>query len=416
MKTTLPKRVIFNALFEIKYVWITLLLLSFAFLRNSFAQETMYHSGDTTFIETESETYFLLNDTVYIVVDGIQQVVRSLSSLQEQKEEQVTNKVQPDTTFVNVEGIYEDPNNPDGVQGSDEAVQVEPLAFPEPEKSIVMLKSAKLPSLKSASATDPVWDEEGAVNIVKSAQTTLTTNRWKINVKVEGKNIKDSTDVVIVIDDSGSMSGNRIESARNAAKEFVDQLIPVSGSGDIRIAIVTINSPGNSGYPQLDHVLSANTASLKNAIDQIGASGGTNIQGGFYRARQVLANSTVDNKFVVLLSDGDPTYSYEFDSDMLSTVSVNLESCDNDNPVWSPGSLNANQLYFDNSTIDVDYGTRVGGGSNYTYSGNWSFSTTQSCSYTTYVNGDCIDWGLFHLWCNEYEQIQTTITENYTFF
>ena len=43
----------------------------------------------------------------------------------------------------------------------------------------------------------------------------------------------------MVLDDSGSMSGGKLTEMKAAADEFVDGLI--DGSGNIRIAIVTIN-------------------------------------------------------------------------------------------------------------------------------------------------------------------------------
>src|SRR5699024_53016 len=52
--------------------------------------------------------------------------------------------------------------------------------------------------------------------------------------------------------------------------------------------------------------------SLLNAINGISASGGTNIQGGLRTANNLLANnSSAQSKIIVLLSDGEPTYSYK---------------------------------------------------------------------------------------------------------
>ena len=178
-----------------------------------------------------------------------------------------TTSVEPDTTYIHVENSYEDPENPDGLQiSTEESLKVEPLFFTTSTKSAKILKSSSL--LKSAMTDTPIWPEEGAVNIEKTAQSTADPEQWKINVKVEGKNIENSTDVVLVIDDSGSMGSSKMEDAKDAAKTFVDQLIPTSNSGNIRIAIVTINS-SISGIPEIDKSFSKNVEKLKSTINTI---------------------------------------------------------------------------------------------------------------------------------------------------
>ncbi|SHG03396.1 SprB repeat-containing protein, partial [Mariniphaga anaerophila] len=206
--------------------------------------------------------------------------------------------------------------------------EIDAPAVPFSAPSLKMLKSGSV-LLKSATTTSSEleWPNPGAVHIAKTAEATGTDGKWKINILVEGKNIQSSTDVVLVIDDSGSMgsgSESKMEEAKNAAKNFVTNLLADENSG-IRIAVVTINSGAptsfndwsGSGIPETDIQFTDNVADLNSAIDNINAGGGTNIQGGFYVARQNLHNySTADNKAVVLLSDGVPTYSYE------STVTV----------------------------------------------------------------------------------------------
>ncbi|NMD43672.1 MAG: VWA domain-containing protein, partial [Firmicutes bacterium] len=50
---------------------------------------------------------------------------------------------------------------------------------------------------------------------------------------------------------------------------------------------------------------------LLDVIDDLTADGGTFTQAGLRQARLLLESSTADNKSIVLLSDGEPTYSYE---------------------------------------------------------------------------------------------------------
>jgi Mg-chelatase subunit ChlD len=177
-------------------------------------------------------------------------------------------------------------------------------------------KLAKMTSINSqvATGTSLEWPNPGAVHIEKTAEATATPGKWKIDILTQGKNIPTTTDVVLVIDDSGSMDGDKIASAKSAANTFVDELL--TGSTGIRVSVVTINSPDSgkvsgSGKPEIDQDFTDNITSLHSAINSISAKGGTNLQGGFYVARLLAESSTADKQVVILLSDGAPTYSYE---------------------------------------------------------------------------------------------------------
>ncbi|MFD0620684.1 MucBP domain-containing protein, partial [Paenibacillus sp. GCM10027629] len=163
-----------------------------------------------------------------------------------------------------------------------------------------------LPVSSAAASNDLVWPNPGAVNLTKKAEPTGTPGEWKVTLTVEGKNIKSSSDVVLVIDRSGSMKGTRMSKAIESAQKFVDRLLykdsttriaAVSFAGDV----TDVSDFKNAG--QID--------ALKKAIGNISPSGGTNIQGGIHRADELLKSSKADNKVIVLLSDGEPTYSYK---------------------------------------------------------------------------------------------------------
>ena len=149
-----------------------------------------------------------------------------------------------------------------------------------------------------AMASDGIsWPNPGAINLTKEAEpVTETENQWEITLTIEGKNIQKTSKVVLVIDKSGSMgSGSKLANTKLAAKEFVDKLLLQDKSTEI--AIVTFDaSPhtiknfigyGNAGEGKTE---------LKNAIDGISASGGTNIQAGIHRAQELLDGVTADNK------------------------------------------------------------------------------------------------------------------------
>lgn len=97
--------------------------------------------------------------------------------------------------------------------------------------------------------------------------------------------------------------GGRIDYAKKSAKSFIEELLP---SSTTRIAIVTFDS-----RVYIESGLTNNKNSLNRIIDGIDVGGGTFTQAGIRQAELILQNSTADNKHIVLLSDGEPTYSYE---------------------------------------------------------------------------------------------------------
>ncbi|MCY7561501.1 S-layer homology domain-containing protein [Paenibacillus macerans] len=168
-------------------------------------------------------------------------------------------------------------------------------------------------SVFGASSGDPVWPNPGAIQLSKTAQPTGSPGEWEITLKAEGKNVRTSSDIVLVIDKSGSMdqrSGwftpSKMDNAKDAAKKFVDNLLLPNSS--TQIAVVSFNKSSTliSGFKG-----AGNKNALKNAIEGIEPTGGTNIQAGLKKASDLLANSIAQNKIIVLLSDGEPTFSFK---------------------------------------------------------------------------------------------------------
>ncbi|HNZ63327.1 MAG TPA: VWA domain-containing protein, partial [Bacillota bacterium] len=152
----------------------------------------------------------------------------------------------------------------------------------------------------------------GDVMLFKQATPVAgMVNTWEVTLRIEGKDTVKTSDIVLVIDTSGSMNDNgRMAAARNAANQFVDTLLaPNSASAaTTRIAVVSF-----AEYAQLKIGLTNDAEALHTSINGLRASGGTFTQAGVKQAEALLAvhNSTADNKHIVLLSDGVPTYSYE---------------------------------------------------------------------------------------------------------
>src|SRR5699024_8451288 len=134
---------------------------------------------------------------------------------------------------------------------------------------------------------------------------------WEVALNVQGKNLKTSSDIVLVFDRSNSMYASRLAKAKAAAKQFVDNLL-IDDQSTVRIALVPF---GTNADAHTDFQSFSEKQRLKNAIDAIrvtgGNDGGTNIQAGLHSAQSLLSNSDADQKTIVLLSDGEPTYSFK---------------------------------------------------------------------------------------------------------
>lgn len=133
--------------------------------------------------------------------------------------------------------------------------------------------------------------------------------------------------VVLVIDNSNSMTDARLNSAKAAAKAFVDSY-GKSGSGRY-IALVSFADnakkydfsegwwPWRDKVYWLDASDADNREAINKSIDKMKRDGGTNFEQGLSTANDLLKDSAVsqiskqiskDNKFAIALTDGQPTY------------------------------------------------------------------------------------------------------------
>ena len=166
----------------------------------------------------------------------------------------------------------------------------------------------------------PVWPEEGAIQLSKSAAAVEgKENTWEVTLGIQGKNYKTTSDVVLVIDNSNSMypsetsKEDRMTKTKAAANAFVDTLLTEDSTTRIALVVYNLNETHTGFYTY------ENKAALKHQIDAIAKSrpeklGGTFTQLGLHTARTLLnsAESTGQNKNIVLLSDGEPTKAYAF--------------------------------------------------------------------------------------------------------
>lgn len=164
---------------------------------------------------------------------------------------------------------------------------------------------------EAAGGTQPVWSAQGSIKLDKDAAAVEgAENLWEVTLGIQGKNFETTSDVVLVIDCSGSMEGTKLTNTRKAAKAFGQKLLADGSS--TRIAIVTFIDTAaayNNGHFYGATELSAFEAAVDKATY---AKGGTNQQAGIHKAQELLNTSSAGLKNIVILSDGDATYSYPF--------------------------------------------------------------------------------------------------------
>ncbi|MBP0958420.1 MAG: VWA domain-containing protein, partial [Oscillospiraceae bacterium] len=139
------------------------------------------------------------------------------------------------------------------------------------------------------------------IKITYSADTSaISQNGEAVNISYglsgfgEIQNDGNAVDLVILVDESGSMNGSRMTNAKASAKQVVSQM----KLGD-RCAVV--------GFSTIIHDVQAFTSDkdeLYSAIDELKYTGGTNIGSGLKYAVN-LFESNERQKYIMLISDGE---------------------------------------------------------------------------------------------------------------
>jgi len=121
-------------------------------------------------------------------------------------------------------------------------------------------------------------------------------------------------DLVFVLDVSGSMAGQKIEQARNALKFCLRSL-----KEDDRFNIIAFSSTVRRYAENLQPARSTEVDSAIRFLDQLSASGGTNIHDALMEA---LHSTPQKGRFfgVVFLTDGQPTVGVTEDREIISAV------------------------------------------------------------------------------------------------
>lgn len=220
---------------------------------------------------------------------------------------------------------------------------------------------------EAAGGTQPVWPAPGSIKLDKDAAAVAgKENLWEVTLGIQGKNFETTSDVVLVIDCSGSMEGTKLTNTRKAAKAFGQKLLADGSS--TRIAIVTFIDTAaayNNGHFYDATELSAFEAAVDEATY---ANGGTNQQAGIHKAQELLNTSSAGLKNIVILSDGEATYSYRF------VASATYSDCG----AWTSFGCPRGGSITNIGAFTPDYTTVIGEGDVFTM--NYNAQVTATCS------------------------------------
>ncbi len=184
-----------------------------------------------------------------------------------------------------------------------------------------------------------VTEQTDNVTVKKTVTETGVENQFNITLTVTTQErlqeIPATTDsaVVLVMDTSGSMGGDRLTAAKKATMDFVDKYVKGSKTTDKRYAAlvgfdddaITVRGWTN---------LTEGTSDFKKFIDKLavkqtflGYTGGTNMEGGLQLAYNLINSGKTGvlkdckNINIVLLTDGCPTFHVD-ESTRTSTTTV----------------------------------------------------------------------------------------------
>ena len=172
---------------------------------------------------------------------------------------------------------------------------------------------------------------DGGVKVTKTVSKTEIEGRYKVELKVEGKDKKITSTTkkdiyaVVVMDYSNSMdeTSTKWSSAVAGAQAFAKKLLSIDSNAQIAL----VGYSGDDDY----NILGTGISILADPYDDAGVirdfdnkefpgrifgepSGATNITAGLYEANILLNDEKVSanaNKYIVLISDGAPTLYYD---------------------------------------------------------------------------------------------------------
>lgn len=131
----------------------------------------------------------------------------------------------------------------------------------------------------------------------------------KLSLTAEPNIVSNPTDIVLILDRSGSMAGSPFANMKSGAKKFIDIIDEATDgaqNGQIgygsRIGIVSF---ANNAVQ--DTQLITSVADLKSAVDALSAGGSTNHEDAFTKALNLFDPNSSNEKVMVMFTDGVTT-------------------------------------------------------------------------------------------------------------
>jgi Ca-activated chloride channel family protein len=173
------------------------------------------------------------------------------------------------------------------------------------DKDVVILSDVRADSL----GTDAVQRlrrfvrDRGGGLIFAAGQNTYGQEGFRnseieqlLPVTFEAKRKHEDLDMVLLVDRSSSMRGQKIEVSKSAALATLDLLDP-----EHRLAVVAFDAQPHDVVPLMTV---GDKREAENLISRMTSSGQTNIYNALLRAQALLAESKAKTKHIILLSDG----------------------------------------------------------------------------------------------------------------
>lgn len=178
---------------------------------------------------------------------------------------------------------------------------------------------------------------------IQSTEVVKSSNIY-INEENHEVNLVDAA-VVLLLDYSGSMEGNRINQLKSAAREFIDSRFNLSYSVVLYNNSIIATSNIGKGLNHDQTALSI--------INNNNPSGGTNFVLPMQEAMQQIRNSNHEVYYIILISDGSPNEGLQPSKDF---VDNNIMSISNDFCIFSTPQnpcISIFTLGVDNADINV---------------------------------------------------------------
>lgn len=144
--------------------------------------------------------------------------------------------------------------------------------------------------------------------------------------------VRRNLDIMIVLDRSGSMDGQKLTDAKNAAKSFVDKLSDIYDQAGL--ASFSTTAALNQ---QLLIMNNTNKTALKNNIDSLSANGYTDIGDAIAIATAELTSTrskTGAARVQILLSDGNPNRPIGVDANQYA-IDMAKQACKNSTTIYT---------------------------------------------------------------------------------